>query len=145
MYVGTTYYLIFEGSNNSVLTLTVRDIIEGPDFFSALVDASALGLAPKTNQPILVWTLLADSVVPSAKTHNFKKKSMNNTFVKEINFTNPLYKVCDVKNVDIGIAVDHLKAEALANIFCPPLHRGPASLIPSRLSYHHRLYQAGLA
>jgi hypothetical protein len=96
-------------------------ILTNSTFQKALVDATVINYAKMAPLPLKIWSLKEDSIVTPNNTRKFIDEGIGNKFIESYWFDNDLFKVCDLipqkENIIVGVGVDHVRAEVLANIF----------------------------
>jgi predicted esterase len=101
---------------NSVYSLIEANMLNTSDFINALEEATIVEYGKIAKNPIFVFSLKHDSIVPMNNTQKFVSEAnkISNNNVTSYFFDNMNHKVCDGL---LHPPVDHLRAESLSNIF----------------------------
>lgn len=82
-----------------------------------MIEASIVDFASRTLIPTFLFSLRFDSLVSPVNTINFLAAGKSNDYVSGYYYWNDDHLVCNYPTLLGRFAVDHIRAEALANIF----------------------------
>lgn len=99
---------------NSIKSLISNSLLNNQTFQQTVKYADIKDFGKIARNYTFVFSLLNDSVVPANNTNSFTKAALMNPYVDSYMFPNSKHVVCDKT---IHVSVDHLRAEALANVF----------------------------